>query len=185
MSTEPPADSDIVATGKRVALRRWRPSDATAVHRACQDTEVQRWTTVPVPYACADAEWFVGPHCAESWADGRSAPCCLVTTDGTLVGSMSLLSISAGTTEIGYWTAPEMRGAGYTAEGLLLLARWAFRERGVERAQLMVEVGNAGSCATAERAGFTREGILRSAVAVRDRRGDGILYSLLPGDLSD
>jgi RimJ/RimL family protein N-acetyltransferase len=41
MTTEP------LAVGERVLLRRWRAEDADAVFDACQDPEVQRWTTVP------------------------------------------------------------------------------------------------------------------------------------------
>ena len=50
-------------------LRPFVPADAGAVFSACQDPEIQRWTTVPVPYTRDDAEEFVAA-CAERWASG-------------------------------------------------------------------------------------------------------------------
>lgn len=166
-----------------MALRRWSPADADAVFRACQDEQIQRWTTVPVPYTRGDAEWFVGEHSGSEWSSGQGASCALVTSaTGELVGSMGVNAFRDGTAEIGYWTVPGMRGRGYTAEGLQLLADWAIDERDVARVQLLVEVSNTASRATAERAGFTCEGVLRSALLVRGVRADAAMFSLLPGD---
>ena len=41
------------------SLRPWNPADADAVHRACQDPDIQRWTAIPVPYLPEHAQGFV------------------------------------------------------------------------------------------------------------------------------
>lgn len=177
---------ETVATGRRIMLRRWRRDDAAAVFEACQDERIQRWTVVPRPYRRSDAEWFVVDHAEDQWAAGSGAPCALVTRDGgRLVGSMGVHWFREGVAAAGYWTAPDMRGSGYTSEGLRLLCEWTFRERSVVRMQLEAEVGNAASRAVAARAGFVEEGVLRSGGVHRGERIDVVLYSLLPSDLTD
>ncbi|MGC4853133.1 GNAT family N-acetyltransferase [Micromonospora sp. DT4] len=59
---------EIVEDG--VLLRPWREADADGVHRACQDRDIQRWTTVPRPYLSEHAHDFVTRMSAQAWADG-------------------------------------------------------------------------------------------------------------------
>ena len=47
---------EITADG--LLLRPWRAVDADAVHRACQDPDIQRWTSVPRPYELHHAATF-------------------------------------------------------------------------------------------------------------------------------
>ena len=54
---------------------------------------------------------------------------------------------------------------------------------GAPRVYLVADVANTGSQAVAVRAGFHREGVLRSYLHYRDgRRTDAALFSRLPGD---
>ena len=50
-----------------VRLRPWRVEDAPAVHAACQDPDIQRWTTVPVPYGPDAAEALVREVAPRQW----------------------------------------------------------------------------------------------------------------------
>ena len=43
-------------------IRAWRPDDAESVRAACQDPDIQRWTSVPAPYRLEHAEFFVGRY---------------------------------------------------------------------------------------------------------------------------
>ena len=87
--------------------------------------------------------------------------------------------------EIGYWARAEARGRGVTTRALVLASRWALAN-GAERVQLRAEPENVASCRVAEKAGFRREGVLRSARWSErlGRRVDFAMYSLLPSDLS-
>ena len=53
----------------------------------------------------------------------------------------------------------------------------------IDRVEWRAEVGNAGSRAVAQRAGFTIEGTLRSAIDNKGVRRDCWVGSLLPSDL--
>ena len=64
--------------------------------------------------------------------------------------------------EIGYWLAPAARGRGVATRAVRILGDWAFASLPVDRIGITAEPGNRASCAVAERAGFTYEGVLRS-----------------------
>ena len=66
-----------------------------------------------------------------------------------------------------------------------LVSRWALRGCGIERLQLRADVLNEASQKVAEKAGFRREGVLRSSrfSARQGRRVDFAMYSLLPDEL--
>ena len=66
----------------------------------------------------------------------------------------------------------------------MLVARWAFAELGLKRVGLMTDPRNKSSRRVAERAGFKKEGILRSWTDVNGERVDHVSYSLLPSDVS-
>jgi RimJ/RimL family protein N-acetyltransferase len=68
---------------------------------------------------------------------------------------------------------------------LKLISRRAIEVDGAARLQLRADPLNVASCRVAEKAGFTREGLLRSVYwnARLGRRQDHVLFSLLPGEL--
>ena len=167
-------------SGRRVRLRPWRPDDADAVHAACQDAEVQRWTEVPVPYLRAHAEQFVGPVAAGSWAEGGAL--FAVEHDGVLVGSMGVHGVRDGVAPVGYWTVPAQRGRGLTGEALRVLTGWALAQPGVHRVELVAEPANTGSCRVAESAGLRAEGVLRQRYLHRGVPTDVVLYAVLATD---
>jgi RimJ/RimL family protein N-acetyltransferase len=88
-----------------------------------------------------------------------------------------------GTGEIGYWVAPWARAKGVATRAVRLLARWSFGEFELRRIELVIAVENTGSNRVAEKAGFTREGVLRQ---YRENKGvwrDHYMWSLLREEL--
>ena len=168
--------------GPRVRLRPWRAEDADAVHAACQDADLQRWTEVPVPYRPEHAAQFVGPVAAQTWADGGASFAVEERDGGGLVGAMTLFGVRDGVGSIGYWTVAAQRGRGLTGEALRVLSGWALDDRGVRRVELIADPANTGSCRTAESAGFRAEGVLRQRYLHRGVPGDVVLYALLGSD---
>src|SRR4029079_5259868 len=83
--------------------------------------------------------------------------------------------------EIGYFVLPHARRRGIATTIARLLAEHAF-PLGVKRVAAYVNVGNLSSEGVVERAGFTREGVVRSMPKPDGRRIDKTLFSLLPGD---
>ncbi|MEH1097754.1 GNAT family N-acetyltransferase [Micromonospora sp. CPCC 205561] len=169
-------------------LRPWRATDADAVHRACQDPDIQRWTTVPRPYRPEHAQAFVTEVAPADWAAGTGAPFAVCdAATGELVGSCGLVSIDTvlRSGEVGYWTAPWARGAGVSVRATRAVARWAFDSLRLRRLIWQAEVGNHASRLVALRAGFRVEGRLRLADPAPGGGAQGWVGSLLPGEVPE
>jgi RimJ/RimL family protein N-acetyltransferase len=166
-----------------VTLRAWRKQDAPAIVECMNgDPEIARWLDrVPQPYTLADALAYVDGTVADEQGHAVTD-----SSSGRVLGSIGLGRENDGVCEIGYWVRADARGKGAMTRALVLLSRDALTRDGVERVQLRADVENAGSRRVAEKAGFTLEGVLRSAHwnARLGRRQDWALYSLLPSDLA-
>ena len=84
--------------------------------------------------------------------------------------------------EAGYWLRREARGQGAATTAVRLVSGWAFTKLGIRRLNLLTAPENAASQRVAERAGFTREGLLRAWLPTSGGRRVSVMYSLLPGD---
>lgn len=178
----------ITLTTERLLLRPFTTGDAGAVHTACQDPEIPRWTSVPSPYTYEHAEGFVGQICPDGWRDDTMYNFAVTTKDGgQLVGAMGLvrleLSAPQRQAELGYWTVKELRGLGYTVEAARAVVRWGFEDLAVERMEWGAEAGNEGSRAVALKTGFRMEGTMRAKLVFEGTRRDIWWGSLLPSDL--
>ncbi|MET9804048.1 GNAT family N-acetyltransferase [Streptomyces sp. NPDC006368] len=179
----------VTLTTERLLLRAFRPEDAEAVHAACQDPDIQRWTTMPSPYAWEHARDFLERLVPAGRRSGHALDfAVLPRPGGPLLGAIGVREVSAGPArsavwEIGFWTAKEHRGNGYTAEAVTALARWTFAEQGCRRLEWRAEVGNTGSRAVAERTGFRIEGVQRAGLLNQGTLRDCWVGALLPSDL--
>ena len=126
-----------------------------------------RWTAVPHPYTGEHADEFLAavPEGIERWA---------YVLDGRYAGSIELRPGG----ELGYNTAPWARGQGLTARALRLVAAHAFAQ-GLRRLELHIAVDNAVSRRTAEKAGYTYDGLLPDPVRLRGHE-DTLARYVLP-----
>jgi RimJ/RimL family protein N-acetyltransferase len=174
-------------TAGRLHLRPYTEADIDAVYACCQDPDIQRWTTVPVPYERAHAEKYVQMNTVDGWRAGTGSSFAVVdSVSNTLLASIGIVGISndGKVAEVGYWVAPAARGQGVATQATQVVARWAFADLGVERLEWLAEVDNVASRRVAEKAGFTVEGVLRARLGRPDgSRADAWIGSLLPSDL--
>ena len=174
----------ITLTDGDLTLRPWDADDVEAVFTACQDPEIQRWTTIPSPYSREDAEWFVSTS-PDRWESGEATFAAVDSTTGALLGSFGIGRFDAVSgPEIGYWVSAEARGRGVATRAVRRMARWAFEDMGSDRVVWRAYVGNVGSRAVVESVGFRVEGIERRGIVQRGQRRDNWLGSLLPEDLA-
>ena len=111
------------------------------------------------------------------------------TDDGGLIGDISWHAVSYGPGEgskalnIGLSLIPEARGQGYGTEAQRLVARLLFRLFDIERIEASTDVENVAEQRSLEKAGFTREGILRRAQWRAGAHHDLVSYSILREDV--
>jgi RimJ/RimL family protein N-acetyltransferase len=145
-----------VLESPRLRLEVPRTADIGAIYDACQDDELQRFTTVPVPYTFQDAQFFVSQVVERGWLTGREYTWGLREPSSSLL--VGMISIRLMYHDIGFWAAPEVRGRGLMTEAVRLVADWAFDEAGFADILWEGYVGNLGSAAVARKAGFTFTG---------------------------
>lgn len=173
-----------------VQLRPWRVKDVPAVHAACQDSDIQRWTTVPVPYGPDDAEALVLEVAPRQWQAHTGALFAVTSAEGgddagggghDVLASCGLVFVDADerVAEVGYWAAPWARGRGVMRCAVQLLAAWATTEGGLDRLEFYVDVDNLPSRALARAVGAEEEGVLCKKALHRGQRRDMVLYALL------
>jgi len=134
---------------------------------------------VPQPYSLDEARAYIGGL-------GEQAFAITDAVTGHVLGSIGVRwNETRDVGELGYWLGAGVRGGALTTRALVLVSRWALAQDGAARLQLRADVENVPSRRVAEKAGYTLEGVLRSAHwnARIGRRQDWALYSLLPGDL--
>lgn len=173
-------DPGVLLETERLLLRPLDEDDAAAVLAASGDAEIRRWMPwAPIRDLRLARDWCVAPI-----DPARGMQFAIVAGD-LFAGSVSLGRTDwvDGRVEIGYWISPQVRRRGYAAEAARGAAAYAF-EKGMHRVELLAAVGNHASHGVAEKAGFTREGVLRQALLVPSARVDAVLFSLLATDLT-
>jgi len=171
-----------LSTG-RLLLRPWAAQDEEVVFEACQDPEIQRWTTVPSPYTREDARQWLTEIAPSGWQAGTSTPLAVVdAATGQVLASVGLHLIKGDRCEVGYWCAPWARGRSVTSEAVTALCRWGFAELGMHRIEWVAGVGNWASRAVAQKCGFTIEGLAREGMHQRGGHIDCWTGALLHTD---
>jgi RimJ/RimL family protein N-acetyltransferase len=168
-----------------VTLRGFTLDDIAWITEGCNDPAVARFTGVPAPYTAADARDWIGGH-ADERACGEAIHLAVVEADGGApLGSVGLMGIDWDHLrgDVGYWIGPWGRGHEAAPRAVRLLAAHGFEALGLQRIEIVPYADNPASQRVAEKAGATREGVLRSYFVARGTRHDCVMYSLLPDDL--
>jgi RimJ/RimL family protein N-acetyltransferase len=181
---EPPLSDDVVT------LRPWQHDDVAALVECLDgDHEITCWLDmIPQPYRESEARTWVD-QATSYWREGSAAPFAVVdVASGQVIGGVGFRWVGEadvdGVGEVGYWLRRSDRGRGVTTRSVRLISRWAFDALHCQRLQLRADERNLPSQRVAEKAGFRREGVLRSVHfnARQNRRVDFVIYSLLPGE---
>ena len=164
-------------------LRPLSSADLGDVQELIQDPDTLRFTRIPEPPDDDFARQWIARY-EQARATGTKEAFAILDGDGAFAGLALAPSIDeeAAEAELGYIVAAHARGRGVASEALRLLTRWAFEERGIQRATLHIDVDNPASKRVAERCGYVLEGVMRSTYLKQGRRSDTELWSRLPSD---
>jgi [ribosomal protein S5]-alanine N-acetyltransferase len=168
----------------RLVLRRPRASDAAAVSAYASDPDVTRYMSWPTHRSPADATAFL-EQCERWWQTGEEFGWAItVRPDDALVGTIGC-RVRGHAAAIGYVLARPFWRRGYVPEAAAAVVRWASDLDGVYRVWAFCDTANPASARVLEKAGMTREGILRRwsvhpNVSAEPR--DCFVYSRVRGD---
>jgi RimJ/RimL family protein N-acetyltransferase len=165
-----------------LVMRLPRSEDLLALTSAFADGELSETDNIS-PFSRAELAKGL-THLPALVASGALAPLVVADARSDLIlggGTLHHLDPGRGIIEIGYWLYPRARGRGIATKVARALAAHAFT-LGIQRVAAYVEVGNIQSERVLERAGFTREGVIRSMPTSDGRRVDKTIFSLLPGE---
>lgn len=161
-------------------LRPARPDEAALVEgwRADPQTEYEVWGDPP-PGIPTDDTIPKPPGMAELLVtDGDDVPLGTVSwhqvLHGPNTGSLAL--------DVGIALRPEARGRGHGSRAQRMVAEYLFRTFPVHRVQASTDVTNVAEQKSLERAGFTREGLLRGAQWRQGAWHDLVSYARLRED---
>ena len=165
----------------RLVLRPFEIADAPRVQALAGAAEVYRTTlNVPHPYEDGMAERWIASH-ASTFYGGRGVNFAMtLTSDGTLIGSVSLgVTPAHRRGELGYWVGVPYWGNGYCTEAAQATVRYGFEGLGLHKVTSRHMVGNEASGRIMEKAGMTREGLLRDEIWKDGRFYDLVVYGLV------
>ena len=119
----------------------------------------------------------------ESGLLGESRGTLIVMNGADRAGAVSWRKVQTGPVAwswaIGIGLAPEFRGRGCGSQAQLLLVRYLFAHTQVNRVEATTEISNVAEQRSLEKAGFTREGVLRGSTFRQGRWHDQVIYSVL------
>jgi ribosomal-protein-alanine N-acetyltransferase len=175
--------------GDRVTLRLPRGADYKewAALRAASRAFLEPWEPRWAPDELERSAWRQRlSRYVEDHAGGSALPFFIfVNETGALVGGITLGNIRYGvaqTGQIGYWIGERYAGRGLMLEALGLLTAHAFETLRLHRIEAACIPDNLRSLRLLEKAGFQREGLLRSYLRINGKWQDHYLYALVAGD---
>lgn len=164
-------------------LRPWRLDEAGVLVSAGQDPAIHQWNLLRVE-TLDDARMRI-ERMHERWQAELGAVWAIAPPGGAPVGltGLSDIDLKGGSAEIGYWILPPARGGGVVVEATRRVSRWALSDLGLHRLRLCHSVANPASCRVADKAGYSLEGTMRSALLHADGWHDQHLHALVQGDI--
>ena len=171
-------------SGLPLILTPFCPNDAQRVFELCQDSEIQRWTTIPKPYLRKTAEQFVNEYTPPAWREVGNARFS-TRKEGTelvwavriggdspltgLWGSLGLKRHGNGEIEIGWWLGAAVRGRGIMRAAVAEVIATAFSPQYPIQASVIkwyAMIGNLDSATIAQRTGFGFTGTCQHAIGI-------------------
>jgi len=165
--------------GRLCTVRSWRPSDAAALVKYADNPNVARHLRdrFPHPYTARDARAFL-----KTIAGAAEPNVFAIDVNGEAAGGIGIspgADVERFSAEIGYWLGEPFWGRGITVEAVLIVSQYAFETRNMLRLFALPFADNRRSIRVLEKAGYSREGTLRSSSVKGGVVRDQALYALV------
>jgi Acetyltransferases, including N-acetylases of ribosomal proteins len=170
----------------RIFIRPYALADAPALFEAARESvaEVSLWLPWCHPgYRLEDAQTWIQAQ-VEAFANQTQFSFLIEDETARYLGGCGLNQINElhRMANLGYWVRTSAAGHGVAPRAVQAVAVWAFANTQLQRLEIVVAVDNTRSQRVAEKAGATREGILRSRLSYHNGRHDAVMYSIVRTD---
>jgi ribosomal-protein-alanine N-acetyltransferase len=167
----------MILRGARCTLRPWRLTDAESLVRHANNLNVARHLRdrFPHPYGRDEAARFLNGVCGADPLTNFA-----IEVSGEAAGGLGFVpgtDVERYSAEVGYWLGEAWWGRGIGTEALELFTRYAFEDLRLLRVFALPFADNIGSVRVLEKAGYAREGTLRSSCVKYGEPRDQALYA--------
>ena len=145
------------------------------------DSETDRFTLIPSRPDTSFLRTWLGRY-ERGWDNGSCAGFAIRDGgSGAVIGFAAFvqLDLEKQQGEIGYVVDAAARGRGAARRAVVLLTSWGFTQLRLQLVELRIDPANEPSARVAERAGYRREGTLRSTYFKEGRRSDVDIWARL------
>ncbi|MDO3626651.1 GNAT family N-acetyltransferase [Mucilaginibacter sp. BT774] len=170
---------DIPLQGNGFIIRGWKKGDEVSLQKNANNPKVSAclMDRFPSPYTIEDAVNWVNVLAGQDPVLNFA-----ITINDEVIGGIGLeprQDVYRKTAIIGYWLSEELWGKGIMPEAVKLVTDYAFTYLDFIRIQASVYSKNPASMRVLEKAGYTKEGIMKNAVIKGGEILDEHLYAVL------
>ncbi|GAC1360426.1 MAG: GNAT family protein [Ktedonobacteraceae bacterium] len=171
--------------GNKVQLRPVRRSDLEFLAEHVNDVDFRGEYN---DFGLRDTEYFEQAFAQDGLLNPLNSTLVVTIHNEQVIGTVSYHMVRYGSNEgsraynIGIGLDVEYRGKGYGVEAQRLLTAYIFSTYTAMRVEATTDIENAAEQRALEKAGFTREGVLRKAQWRSGAWHDLIMYSKLRGE---
>jgi ribosomal-protein-serine acetyltransferase len=180
---------NVELSDRSILVRTYRAEDAGALYEAARESiaEVSVWLPwCHQNYSIEESRDFIGSR--EKAAEGGEwySFGIFEKDSGKFFGGAGLNFFNRvhQMANLGYWVRTSAAGRGIATDATRLVAQFGFEQLGLQRIEIVAAVGNIASQRVAEKAGATREAVLRKRLLINGESQDAVLFSLVAEDLA-
>ncbi len=175
-------------TGDRIFLHRYEISFTEKLFKAGFESrggDFTRWMPwCGENYQISESESFIKSS-IENWEKETEFNFAIFDThDGDFIGGISLNQFNPhhNLVNLGYWIRMSCQNRGCASAATRLLAEASFADLPINRIEILAAIENEASQRVAEKAGATREGVLRKRLLIGGRVHDAEMFSFVRED---
>ncbi|HSK72725.1 MAG TPA: GNAT family protein [Pyrinomonadaceae bacterium] len=176
--------------GERIFLHRYEIDFTEKLFEAAMESrggEFTRWMPwCHENYSIEDSRSFVKLVVDEWEKEMRFGFAIFDTISGEFLGGIGLnqYNDTHKFINLGYWIRTSRQNRGFASEATRLLARAGFEDLPINRIEILAAIENTASHRVAEKAGATREGVLRKRLLIGGRVHDAVMFSFAREDFN-
>lgn len=164
-------------------IRPYELDDAPDLFEAVRESmaELRPWMPWCHPgYLVTESQAWLGAQVA-AFEAGTTFEFAIISGDGRYLGGCGLNQINKTNqwANLGYWVRASATRRGVATAAACLLRDWGFANLDLIRLEILVAAGNVGSQRVAEKAGATREGLLRRRLLLYGVSHDAAVFSFV------